>query len=92
MGDALVEPEIRRCAIAGLKLKIDIILPVREMLHKTNGYVTSFKTALEKMDLSEHHIIIHPDKAPAGEHSTKFNASGTDEVAVLIVKTSPNET
>ena len=55
------------------------------MLHNVNNYVASFKTALDKMDLPEHRIVIRPDKAPTIEHPRRFNAPLTDEVAVLIV-------
>ena len=55
------------------------------MLHNVNNYVASFKTALDKMDLPEHRIVIRPDKAPTMEHPRRFNAPLTDEVAVLIV-------
>ena len=55
------------------------------MLHNVNNYVASFKTALDKMDLPEHLIVIRPDRAPTMEHPRRFNAPLTDEVAVLIV-------
>ena len=36
------------------------------------------------MTLSEHRVVIRPDRAPAGEHARRFNAPTVDEVAVLI--------
>ena len=54
------------------------------MLHGCNSYVQSFKTALEKITLPEHRVVIRPDRAPAGEHARRFNAPTVDEVAVLI--------
>ncbi|KAL8574075.1 hypothetical protein ACOMHN_065329 [Nucella lapillus] len=57
----------------------------KNMLHETNTYVASFKTALEKMTGPEYRVVIRHDKAPAEEHPRRFNAPTSDEVAVLIV-------
>ena len=83
MGDKQEQAETRCRSVRGVK--IDINLSLQEMLHNVNNYVASFKTALEKLDLPEHCIVIRPDKAPTMEHSRRFNAPLTDEVAVLIV-------
>ena len=83
MGDKQEQAKTRCRAVPGVK--IDIILSLQKMLHNVNNYVASFKTALEKMDLPEHRIVIRPDKAPTMEHPRRFNAPLTDEVAVLIV-------
>ena len=57
------------------------------MLHQHNNYVTSFKSALERMPESggECKVIIKADKVPDGEHQRRFNAPVTNEVAILIV-------
>ena len=72
-------------------MKLNIVLPIQEILHSANSCVTNFKTALKMMDLPEHCIIIHSNKAPAVEYSRRFNAPATDEVAVLIVGQGFNE-
>ena len=76
MGDAQVEAERRHCAMADLKL--DIMLPIQEMLHRTNSFVTTFETALERWACTRtlHHAV---------EHSRRFIALAVDEVAILIV-------
>ena len=65
-------------------LQEDIVLALQEMLHGCNSYVQSFKTAIEKMTLPEHRVVIRPDRTPVGEHARRFNAPTADEVAVLI--------
>jgi len=37
------------------------------------------------MPSDNHRIIIRADKTPFGEHSRRFNAPTTDEVAIVIV-------
>ena len=82
MGDCHTGAQTRCRAVS--VLREDIVLTLQEMLHGCNSYVQSFKTALDKMTLSEHRVVIRPDRAPAGEHAGRFNATVFDEVAVII--------
>ena len=86
IGDALVEAERRRCAVAGLKL--DIILPIQEMLHRTNSYVTSFKTAR-----TPHH---YPPRQSSGLlvniQGSSMHQKQMRLLFSLLAKTSTNET
>ena len=54
------------------------------MLHVHNTYVRSFKTALDAGDVPDLRLKIDADRTPQGEHSCRFNAPTTNEVAVLI--------
>ena len=84
MGDSEQEAA-RRCDIIP-NLNKDLITELQTMLHEHNYYVNEFKTALDKMDMPEHRVVIRPDKAPSREHSGRYNAPTTNEVAVLIVE------
>lgn len=62
-----------------------IVERLQTFLHRHNRLVALFKTALEQMPTDNHRIVIRADKAPAGEHSGRFNAPTINEVAIVIV-------
>jgi hypothetical protein len=73
-----------RCGISA-GIKRSIVSQVQELLQEKNHLVRLFKTAIEMMTSDTHKIVIHADKAPAGEHVRRFNAPTMDKVAVVIV-------
>ena len=56
MSDCHTEAQTRCRAVSGLRE--DIVLTLQEMLQGCKSYVQSFKTALEKMTLPEHRVVI----------------------------------
>lgn len=64
------------------------ISALQKMLHTNNIYVRSFKTTLERAELTlsnDYRVVIQADKRPAGEHIGRYNAPSVDEVAILMV-------
>ena len=55
------------------------------MLHQHNLLTRSFKQAAELDTSSDYRIVLHSDKLPMGEHTRRYNAPTSAEVAVLLV-------
>ncbi|KAL8580063.1 hypothetical protein ACOMHN_065112 [Nucella lapillus] len=84
MGDTKQEA-LRRCTVVP-GLHNHTIEDVQQMLHNTNKYVSIFKSALDKMDMQNHKVVIRPDAVPRHEHPGRHNAPSEDEVAVVIAE------
>ena len=73
----------RRCD-DNRETRIDILLNLQEMLHLSNSYVRSFKSALTYAPSMEFQILINADKRPSGEHARRFNQPECSEVALIM--------
>ncbi|XP_055908459.1 uncharacterized protein LOC129943200 [Eupeodes corollae] len=71
----------------GPNLKRQIIEILQDILNTQNVYISTFKTTLEHAppNLSNLKIIIKADHKPANEHSGRYNAPTTNEIAVLML-------
>lgn len=74
----------KRCA-HNPTVKRTIVQELQMFLHQKNNLVNMFQIALDRMPSDSHNIVIRADKAPAGEHTRRFNSPTIDEVAVVIV-------
>lgn len=74
----------QRCAI-GSNIRTEIVEQLQRLFHEENELVRLFKTALDRMPLDNHKIVVRADKTPAGEHARRFNAPTIDDVAIVIV-------
>ncbi|XP_044594412.1 uncharacterized protein LOC123271894 [Cotesia glomerata] len=65
----------------------DLITKLQLMLHQNNIYVQNFKSAIECVprDCVDLRIIIRSDKKPVDQHTRRYNAPTSNEVAVLMV-------
>ncbi|KAL8624599.1 hypothetical protein ACOMHN_045134 [Nucella lapillus] len=83
MGDSGQEA-LRRCTVAP-GVRNNMVLGLQHMLHEHNAYVKVFKSALDKMALPNHRVVIHPDLAPSHQHPGRFNAPVVGDVAVIMM-------
>jgi hypothetical protein len=87
MGDSAEEAR-RRGTIAS-DTRMEIIRPPQTMLHNSQKYISIFKTTLQRLQSQgqpyNNKVVIHPEKAPTGEHRHTYNAPEASEVAILIV-------
>lgn len=74
----------RRC---NPETKQRVVCELQEMFHNTNQLVRTFKQAKDNPCLAsgDHIVVIHADKVPLGQHSGRYNAPTTDDVAILMV-------
>jgi hypothetical protein len=73
----------QRCRLnAGLRP--DVIQQLQDILHESHPYVADLKYALEQVGQQNHKVVIHADRKPPTEHSRRFNAPTTKEVAILM--------
>ena len=74
-----------------MKLKLDLLEELLQMLHEVNPYVKTFKCMHELFSspaaVEKYNLVIHADKKPAKEHTRRYNAPPSSEVAALIVGT-----
>ena len=65
-----------------------LVVPCAGILnHRHNNYIISFKSAIENLPSINYNFVIDADGRPAGEHSRRFNAPATKEVATFIAGT-----
>ncbi|CAE1275335.1 unnamed protein product [Acanthosepion pharaonis] len=62
----------------------DILFRLQDMLHKSNTYIRSLKSALQNNSLPSFSVVIDADRWPHGEHERRFNAPACNEVAAVI--------
>ena len=83
MGDDIAGAKHRCKTIPGVRNQI--VFSLQDMLHNNNSYVTSLKSAMERMSNDEFRIVISANKIPEGEHERRLNAPFRNEVSILIV-------
>lgn len=88
MGDSNAQIDRRTDIYEGLRRPI--ILNLQDLLINNNGLIKSFSAAIDRMPTDDHKIIIRSDKTPTNEHSGRFNAPASDEVAIIIVDSEYN--
>ncbi|XP_076290998.1 uncharacterized protein LOC143214169 [Lasioglossum baleicum] len=69
-------------------MNIALLRELQEMLHNSNSYVQSFKSAVDTLPagaIPDLQLVIQADRRPRGEHRGRYNEPTTNEVAVLLV-------
>jgi hypothetical protein len=74
MGDSA--EEVRRRGTIASDTRMEIIRPLQTMLHNWHKYISISKTTLQRLQSQgqsyNHKIVIHPEKAPTGEHRCTY--------------------
>lgn len=71
-----------------------IVAELQLMFHENNELIRTFKQAKDdpRLCTDDHVIAIHADKTPAGQHQGRYNAPTMDDVAILMVDVTIEQT